>query len=75
MRDRDAMTAHEAASEVIDALKLRVKWLTEEVVDLRAAGDALQAKADQYMGHTADGMELVGAIEDWSEVRETYDNE
>jgi hypothetical protein len=75
MRDRDGMTAHEAASEVIDRLELRVRWLTEEVADLRAVGDALQAMADRYMGDTADGVDLVAAIEDWSETRETYDNE
>ena len=82
MRDRDAMTAHEAASEAIDALKLRVKWLTEEVVDLRESGDRLQAKADQYMseassadmaGRIALVNGLVAALNDWSEVRETYD--
>ena len=75
MRDRDGMTAHEAASEAIDRLDLQVKWLTEEVTDLRSAGDALQAMADRYMSNTADGVDLVAALGDWSEVRETYDCE
>jgi len=75
MRDRDGMTAHEAASEVIDRLELRVKWLTEEVADLRESGDELAAMVDRYMSDTADGVDLVAAIEDWSETRETYDCE
>ena len=72
---RDGMTADEAASEVIDRLELRVKWLTEEVADLRATGDALAAMADRYMSDTADGIELVAALDGWSETREMYDCE
>jgi hypothetical protein len=75
MRDEDGMTAHEAAAEAIYALELRVKWLTEEIADLRETGDALQAKADEFMGGLVAVIELEQALADWSETRERYDCE
>lgn len=84
MRDMLGMTAHDADMEAIEALESQVKWLTEEVTDLRYAGDALAERADRFIGYSfhADMArrialvnEMVAAIEGWSEVRETHDHD